>query len=125
MRPIQRFISAGFATAAFASASVPALAWTVWPDVDFEWYADVGQPVGAQTVEITPASRPGYIWAPGHWERRGTNEAWVQGHWVKDDYERQLAMYGQPTMFATGPTVLRDREGNIIPNSPEAYPVTR
>jgi hypothetical protein len=37
MRPIQRLIHAGFATAAIASASVPALAWTVWPDVDFEW----------------------------------------------------------------------------------------
>lgn len=34
MRPIQRLISAGFATAAIASASVPAIAWTAWPDMD-------------------------------------------------------------------------------------------
>ncbi len=46
MRLIQRFISAGFATAALASASVPALGWTVWPDVDFEWYANAGKPRG-------------------------------------------------------------------------------
>src|SRR3954465_7421670 len=43
MRPIQRVISVGFATAAIAAASMPALSWTVWPDVDFEWYANVGR----------------------------------------------------------------------------------
>ena len=68
---IQKLISAGFALAALTSASVPALAWTVWPDIDFEWYADVGQPLNASVVEIQPAPRPGYIWAPGHWENRG------------------------------------------------------
>lgn len=92
MRPIQRLIHAGFATAAIASASVPALAWTVWPDIDFQWYADVGRPVApAATVEVPPAPRAGYIWAPGHWERRAPRESWVAGHWVKDDYEQQLA----------------------------------
>src|SRR6478672_7831211 len=57
MRPIQRVISIGFATAAIAAASMPALSWTVWPDVDFEWYANVGrtatqpsQPSQATTV---------------------------------------------------------------------------
>ena len=43
MRPIQRLISIGFATTAIAAASMPALSWTVWPDVDFEWYANVGR----------------------------------------------------------------------------------
>ena len=58
MTLIHRFIQAGFAVAALASASVPALAWTVWPDVDFEWYANVGKaPVNA-TVEVFPAARP-------------------------------------------------------------------
>ena len=47
MRPIQRIISVGFATAAIAAASMPALSWTVWPDVDFEWYANVGRPAVA------------------------------------------------------------------------------
>jgi hypothetical protein len=125
MRPIQRLISAGFATAAIASASVPALAWTVWPDVDFEWYAGVGQPVAARTAETTPAARAGYIWAPGHWEHRGTRPAWVAGHWVEDDYARQLATYGRHTMYATSPTVLRDREGNVVTPSPDAFAVSR
>ena len=64
MRPIQRLIHAGFATAAIASASVPVLAWTVWPHADFEWYAGAGRmPAAAMPVESPPASRPGWVWA--------------------------------------------------------------
>jgi hypothetical protein len=109
MRPIQRLISAGFATAAIVSASVPALAWTVWPDVDFGWYAQIGQPAAARGARSEPAPRPGYIWAPGHYERRGAREAWVAGRWVTDEYLQQLATRGRSTMFATtaagGPAV--------------------
>jgi hypothetical protein len=64
MRPIQRIIQAGFATAAIASASIPALAWTVWPDVDFEWYANVGKPLDSRTIEIAAAPAPSYSWGP-------------------------------------------------------------
>ncbi|HEX3096133.1 MAG TPA: hypothetical protein VHQ02_00365 [Usitatibacter sp.] len=64
MRPMQRIIQAGFATAAIASASVPALAWTVWPDVDFEWYANVGKPLDSRTIEIASAPAPSYSWGP-------------------------------------------------------------
>jgi hypothetical protein len=143
---IQRLISMSFATAALASASVPALAFTVWPDVDFEWYADVGRvpaaampvdapiapgttittPVPYGTVEIQPAPRAGYIWAPGHWENRGERQVYISGHYVKDDYERQVYVYNNgngTTTYATGPTVLYDRQGNIIPTSPDAYPI--
>jgi len=121
---IQTLISAGFATCALASASIPALAWTVWPDVDFEWYANVGRP--ATYVEVMPAPRQGYIWSPGHWETRGgTKQTWVAGHFVKDDYAEQLAVYnnGRTVTYATGPLILYDKDGNIIPTNPEAYPV--
>ena len=121
---IKTFISAGFATAALASASIPALAWTVWPDVDFEWYANVGKPL-VVTEEIVPPTRAGYIWTPGHWENRATRQVWVAGRFIKDDYQQQLALYNVPqgTMVATGPTMLRDSQGYIIPTNPEAYPV--
>ena len=89
---IHKLISAGFALAALTSASVPALAWTVWPDIDFEWYADVGNPMFAPNVEIYPAPREGYIWSPGHWENHGRRQACVTVHYVKDDYEQQVAM---------------------------------
>ena len=94
MRPIQRIIYCGFATAALVSASLPALSWTVWPDVDFEWYANVGKPV-AGSIELTafPAPREGYIWAPGHYEVTDSRQAWVDGHWIRDDYAQQVEAY--------------------------------
>lgn len=69
MRPVQRIISIGFATAAIAAGSMPALSGTVWPDVDFEWYANVGKGASvtrpakqpgapAQTTYIAPAATP-------------------------------------------------------------------
>jgi hypothetical protein len=135
MRTMQKIISAGFATCALVSASVPALAWTVWPDVDFEWYADVGKPLNGASVELYPAPREGYIWSPGHYENRGDRQAWVEGHWIRDDYQQQLAMYGQRTTYvdnAAAPNVpppvaqempvIRDTAGNPIPMNPSAYP---
>ena len=117
MRPIQRLISAGFATAALASASVPAVAYTVWPDVNFEWYANVGAPLVASDFVPETPPRAGYIWAPGHWERHGKRYEWVAAHWVRDDYYDQLALYGHPAGFAaTAPMV---GSANIAP----AYPV--
>jgi hypothetical protein len=123
---MQKLISAGFATAALASASIPALAWTVWPDVDFEWYTNVGKPLAPGAIEIIPAPRAGYIWSQGRWETRGTHQVYVAGHWIRDDYNQQLAVYNNPngtTTYATGPVILYDRDGNIIPTNPEAYPV--
>jgi len=122
----QKLISAGFAIVALASASIPALAWTVWPDVDFEWYTYVGQPLYTPTATITLAPREGYIVSPGHWETRGTRQVYVATHYVKDDYPQQLAVYNNPngtTTYATGPLILRDSQGNIIPTQPESYPV--
>ncbi len=121
----QKLIQAGFAVVALASASLPALSWTVWPDVDFEWYTQVGKPLAPSTV-VTLAPRAGYIVSPGHWETRGTRQVYVPAQYVKDDYPQQLAMYNNPngtTSFATGPLILRDRDGNIIPTQPSAYPV--
>lgn len=122
MTLMHRIISAGFAVAALASASVPALAWTVWPDVDFEWYANVGKQPASQAVEVFPAPRPGYIWSPGHYERVGARQQWVEGRWVKDDYADQVALHAGG-VYASGPMQLRDSQGNVIPTSPDAYPI--
>lgn len=57
MNTVQRLISAGFATAALAAATVPALAYSVWPDIDLE-----GHP--AASPRATRAARPaadGYV----------------------------------------------------------------
>ena len=52
MRTVQRIISIGFATTAIAAGSMPALSGTVWPDVDFEWYANVGRTTAPQTIIV-------------------------------------------------------------------------
>ena len=123
----QTLISTGFATIALASAAIPALALNVYPDVDFEWYTNVGRsPSGTTTVEVAPAPRAGYIWSPGHWETRGTRQSWVSGQWVTDDYQQQLMVYNNANgtiTYATGPLILRDSQGNVIPTQPEAYPI--
>jgi hypothetical protein len=34
--------------------------------------------------EVIPGARPGWVWAPGHYERRGSEYAWTEGHWMRD-----------------------------------------
>jgi hypothetical protein len=127
MKTLHKLIQVGFAACLLAGAATPALSYAPYPDVDFEWYANVGKG-RAQTTSIYtafPAPRAGYIWAPAHYEWDGTRMQYLPGVWIQDDYESQWRMYafGPATVIATGPLVLRDRDGNVIPTSPDAYPV--
>ena len=108
--------------------ATPTLAWTVYPDIDFEWYANVGRQQAAPRIATEPAARKGYIWSHAHWEYRDNDsrQVYVPAHWIKDDYERQVALYTSgraPTNYASGSVILLDRNGNIIPVSSAAYPV--
>lgn len=94
---MKRLISTGLAAVALAVATLPAFAYDGWrnygfdwPDINFEWYANVGRPL-TTTPEEMHAPRAGYIWAPGRWENQGSNPAWVAGHWIKDDFKEQIA----------------------------------
>jgi hypothetical protein len=121
---MQKLVYASFAAAAMLSASVPALAWNAWPDVDFAWYANVGKPLNGTVVEVYPAPRAGYIWAPGHWETHGDAHVWIAGQFVADDFNSQVATYATPdTPFVDGVPAIRDSQGNVIPMSRDAYPV--
>ena len=40
----------------------------------------VGPP--APLVEVVPAPRPGYVWAPGYWAWDGHRHFWIDGHWA-------------------------------------------
>lgn len=56
MRPIQRIISIGFATAAIASASLPALSWNAWADADSHVAAvDAGPGDAIRTLHVALA----------------------------------------------------------------------
>ena len=35
-------------------------------------------------VEVVPAPRVGYVWAPGYWEWRGHRHQWHNGYWVRE-----------------------------------------
>ena len=38
----------------------------------------------APRAEVVPSARPGWVWAPGHYEWRGNEYTWVEGHWMRD-----------------------------------------
>jgi hypothetical protein len=35
-------------------------------------------------VEVVPAPRAGYVWAPGYWRWTGHKHVWVNGTWVHE-----------------------------------------
>lgn len=43
---------------------------------------DVAPP--APRVEVVPATRAGFVWAPGYWAWRGHEHVWVRGHWIRE-----------------------------------------
>jgi hypothetical protein len=37
----------------------------------------------APRVEVAPAPRHGYAWAPGYWQWNGHKHVWHDGYWVR------------------------------------------
>ena len=35
-------------------------------------------------VVVTPAVRPGYVWAPGYWRWNGRQHVWVDGRYMRE-----------------------------------------
>ena len=46
-----------------------------------EIYVNIGPP--PPVVEVVPAPRPGYVWAPGYWGWNGHKHVWAKGHWKR------------------------------------------
>ena len=99
MKVIQRIIYTGFAAVAIASASMPVFpahdmaTRPVVQGPDFSWYADVGRHEVVGYALSQPPAREGYIWVPQRWEWNGRDHVWVQGHWTRDDFAEQVAIY--------------------------------
>jgi hypothetical protein len=53
----------------------------------------------ALRVERVPYARPGYVWAPGHWEWFGNRHEWIDGGWVA---ERPGHIYVPPVWVERG-----------------------
>jgi hypothetical protein len=47
-------------------------------------YVDVRAAPPPPRTEAVPASREGYVWAPGYWRWSGHRHVWVAGHWVRE-----------------------------------------
>jgi hypothetical protein len=61
-------------------------------------YVDIDVAPPAAQVEVVPAPRVGYVWAPGYWNWEGHRHVWVGGrwihersghHWVNDSWEQR------------------------------------
>jgi WXXGXW repeat (2 copies) len=66
------------ATAVAASALVlPAV-----PQARTDFTITVGPP--PPVIEVVPAPRHGYVWAPGYWSWNGHRHVWSNGHWVRE-----------------------------------------
>jgi hypothetical protein len=63
-----------------AAASVLALGLMGAP-ARAEIYIGIAPP--EPRVEVVPAPRRGYVWAPGYWAWRGRHHVWMDGHWVR------------------------------------------
>lgn len=70
---MRKILLATAVVAALGSISVPASA---------QIYLQIAPP--QPRVEVVPAARMGYAWAPGYWDWRGNRHAWVAGHWERE-----------------------------------------
>jgi hypothetical protein len=60
------------------------LALAVWPlsaSAQISLDVVIGTAPPPARVEVVPAPRPGYVWAPGYWSWDGHRHVWSKGHW--------------------------------------------
>ena len=81
----------------------------------------------APRVEVVPAARAGYVWAPGYWNWRGHRYVWVRGHWER---ARRGFVYREPRWeqrgdrwyLDRGAWARGDRDRDGIPNALDRHP---
>jgi hypothetical protein len=47
-------------------------------------FVDIDVAPPAAQVEVVPAPRVGFVWAPGYWNWDGHRHVWVAGRWERD-----------------------------------------
>ncbi|HXF81108.1 MAG TPA: YXWGXW repeat-containing protein [Usitatibacter sp.] len=123
---IQSLVSVGFAAAAFACAVVPAMSYAVPGD---EQQPLIQPPRIDNTGVDVSAARPGYIWVPGHYEARGADRRWVNGHFIPTGQPRAITALEadraeMKSAMANDLDSFHDRHGVLMMTSREPYPVT-
>ncbi len=70
---IRKMILAAVIAVSLTAVAVPAAA---------QAYVRIAPPPPRE--EMVPGHRPGYVWAPGHWEWRHRHYYWVNGYWLRE-----------------------------------------
>ena len=78
-------------------------------------------------VEVVPAPRRGYEWAPGYWNWQGRHHVWHAGTWVR---ARPGYVYSSPTwvehdgrwQFRQSQWARRDNDRDGVPNGADRRP---
>jgi hypothetical protein len=71
----RKWILASLFAAGTAVSSAPSLART---------YVDVEIAPPPALVEVVPAPRPGWVWAPGYYSWNGHKHVWYKGHYIRE-----------------------------------------
>ena len=53
----------------------------------------------APRVEVVPAPRVGYVWAPGYWRWNGHRHVWIRGSWLRE----RRGWHWEPDAWVRGP----------------------
>jgi hypothetical protein len=81
----------------------------------------------APRVEVVPAPRAGYVWAPGYWQWNGHRHVWHNGSWMR---ERRGYVYSAPAWvehdgrweFRRGAWARGDADHDGVPNGADRRP---
>ena len=96
-------------------------------------------------MEVVPAARPGWVWAPGHYEWRHGNYVWTRGYWVRERpgyayvapawssrgdrwvyqaprWDPRPRHVNAPPRYAPPPRHVRDRDRDGVPNRYDRRP---
>ena len=76
LRKIRKTALAAIAAATVGLATIPS------PGIAADIYFNVAPPPAR--VEVVPAPRAGWVWAPGYWDLRGHRHHWTAGHWERE-----------------------------------------
>ena len=116
---MKKILLASAVVAAMGSVTVPAQAAV---------FVEVAPP--PPRVEVMPAPRRGYTWAPGYWDYRGNRHAWVAGHWERERVgyayvphawvERDGRWYMERHGWER--SARRDNDGDGVPNRYDSRP---
>ena len=90
-------------------------------------YVDIRVGPPPPRVEVVPASRPGYVWAPGYWDWRGHRHVWVNGSWVRarrgeSASGRRRAPRSAAHRCSRGGWARGDRDRDGVPNYADRRP---